>query len=102
MDGWMDVLITLQCGCNSVGQSEVSADSGTDSCAVQGASTFVRPERTTGLRTHSQTASNERQAHEKRVTVENLLRLKTFWLIDCWMLFMVLFSMYYFLSGLNF
>lgn len=59
MDGWMDgcALITVQGGCDGVGQSEVSADSGTDSCAVQGASTFMRPEWTTGLRTHSHTAA---------------------------------------------
>lgn len=47
MDGW----ITLQCRCDGVGRPKVSADSGTDSCAVEGASTFVRPERAAGLRT---------------------------------------------------
>lgn len=52
----MHVWITLQGGGHGVGMFEVPADSGADSCAVQGASTFMRPEWTTGLRTQSHTA----------------------------------------------
>lgn len=55
MDGWMDggVVVTLQGGGDGVGQFEVASDPGADPGAVQGASTFMRPERTASLRTHS-------------------------------------------------
>ena len=51
MDGC--VVVTLQGGGDGVGQSEVASDPGADPGAVQGASTFMRPERTASLRTHS-------------------------------------------------
>lgn len=63
----MDVRITLQGRGDGVGQFEVPTDSGADSCAVQGASTFMRPEWTTGLRTHSQTTERT-QPHTKEWT----------------------------------
>lgn len=53
------MLITLQGRCDGVGQLEVSADSGADPSAVQGTSTFVRPERTAGLRQHKRKEENQ-------------------------------------------
>lgn len=58
-DGWV---ITLQGWGDGVGRSEGPADSGTDSCAVQGAATFMRPERTTGLGTRLHHGTNIRQS----------------------------------------
>lgn len=54
MDGWMDNdqwMFTLQRWCDGVRRPEVPADPGADPSAVQGASTFMGPEGTTGLET---------------------------------------------------
>lgn len=67
MVGWKDgrtdrqldrQVVTLQGWSDDVGRSEGPADSGTDSCAVQGAATLMRPERTTGLRTRVHHGTN--------------------------------------------
>lgn len=60
------MLITLQGRCDGVGQLEVSADSGADPSAVQGTSTFVRPERTAGLRQHTQRVDKHKRKEENQ------------------------------------
>lgn len=60
MDGF-----TLQSWSDGVGQSEVPTDFGADPGAVEGTSTLVRPEWSTGLKTHSQ-SGHMRTTHHSR------------------------------------
>ena len=64
--------ITLQGGSDGVGRSEVPTDSGADPGAVEGASTFMGPERTTGLRTHPHTEEMKNIRQEPQGPVSNI------------------------------
>lgn len=60
MDDEGCVEVTLQSRGDGLGGSEVPAGSGADPSAVQGTSTLMRPERTTGLRTQRDTVGTYR------------------------------------------
>lgn len=73
--------VTLQGWGDGVSGSEGPADPGTDSRAVKGAATFMRPERTAGLRTRWDKCGTKYQP--VRTTGDNLALSWGDWSVSC-------------------